>query len=238
MLVRYSSAPCGAGKTHRIIETACELARSEKVLILQPSKELIHKTVAEELLHPSRARRPKYEVFTGDHTEGSVVGALVRYLNKPQDCGVVFATHQGFCLTPFIANRSDWNVVVDEAPEVVRHKHHVIRHSHRLLTDEIRTLPYNAVYSRVVPISPSKMREFAANKDGDELIAHLRDTFQILANQNFDSYVNIEQYERLRSGSGKTFDIHSVLKPSMFDGFNSVFMAGANFADTLAFKFW
>ena len=91
--------------------------------------------------------------LSGDEIEGSVVGALIEYLNNPLDCGqIVFATQQAFSMVPFVANRGDWHVFVDEAMEVHRHKHHLIRDSHRVLTEEIETKRHNMIYSRIVPM--------------------------------------------------------------------------------------
>ena len=44
MEITFSSAPSGAGKTSQIIRRGCQLAHEHKrVLILQPTKELIAK---------------------------------------------------------------------------------------------------------------------------------------------------------------------------------------------------
>jgi hypothetical protein len=57
-----------------MVNRACELAKfGERVLILQPTKELIEKTVRDELLR--RATPPRYHVFHGYIVEGAVSGA-------------------------------------------------------------------------------------------------------------------------------------------------------------------
>jgi hypothetical protein len=51
MKINFCSAPCGSGKTYQIIKRACEWAKTgRRIIILQPTKELIEKTVQEELL--------------------------------------------------------------------------------------------------------------------------------------------------------------------------------------------
>ena len=69
-----SPAPSGAGKTSQTIRRGCQLADEHKrVLILQPTKELIAKTVTEELnRHPGA---PQYHVFHQDTVAGSSVAS-------------------------------------------------------------------------------------------------------------------------------------------------------------------
>ena len=50
MEINFCSAPCGSGKTCQIVGQALGLVqRNEKVLILQPTRSLIDKTVKEEI---------------------------------------------------------------------------------------------------------------------------------------------------------------------------------------------
>jgi hypothetical protein len=46
MTIYYFSAPCGSGKTYQIIQKACQWANSgRRITIVQPTKELIGKTI-------------------------------------------------------------------------------------------------------------------------------------------------------------------------------------------------
>ena len=55
MKINFCSAPSGSGKTRQLIESACRLAHKGKnVLFLQPTKELIDKTIEQELREPFR----------------------------------------------------------------------------------------------------------------------------------------------------------------------------------------
>ena len=50
MKMNFCSAPCGSGKTHQIVNRACKWAKTgRRVVILQPTKELIDKTVEDEI---------------------------------------------------------------------------------------------------------------------------------------------------------------------------------------------
>jgi hypothetical protein len=238
MEIAYSSAPSGAGKTSQIIRRACQLAHEHKrVLILAPTKELIAKTVAEELNRQPGV--PQYHVFHQDTVGGSSVASeITRFFNSAEDAGqIVLATHQVFPYIPHIANKGDWGVVVDEEFQILRYNCHQIPQTHALITDHIELVPYDSIYSRVL-VRDLELLAHARNKDGDELLERLRDTGRILCSKHWDTYVNTEQYDKLRNGSVKRLAFHSVLNWQLLAGFGSVFMAAANFEDTAVYRLW
>ena len=110
MRIRYCSSPCGSGKTHQIINIACERAnRGKKSLVLQPTRELIEKTVSQIR---ARAKPPEVFVFHRDKVgDGQVAKALAEHV---KDCPVlgqiVFATHAILPHIKFLANREEWQI--------------------------------------------------------------------------------------------------------------------------------
>ena len=104
MRVHYFSAPCGSGKTYTIVHQAIRKANEGgRVLILQPTKELIERTVQRELL--TQKYHPSYTIFHGDKVSGSVASQLAAHLKQSRDQGqIVFATHQVLHLHPAIAH--------------------------------------------------------------------------------------------------------------------------------------
>jgi hypothetical protein len=93
----------------------------------------------------------------------------------------------------------------------------------------------NAIYGRVT-VWDIGVHLIAKNADEDEILETLADTNRILANGYWASFVNLEQYQRLKRGDGKVLAFHSVLKPEILAGFGEVFMVGANFEDSAIFK--
>jgi hypothetical protein len=238
MIVRYVSAPCGAGKTNQIVNRACWLARDhQRVIVLQPTKELIEKTIQQELM--AHYPVPSDYAFHQDKVSGSVAGALTRYFNQAEDAGqIVFATHQVLPYIPYFANKRDWHLIIDEEMQVLRYRSHRIPKTHRLITDDIDLANYNSIYSQVVPRNRRSLEGKGRNQDEDELLGHLSETIRILTNSNWFTYVNTEQYARLCRGEIKTLAFHSVLKPQLIHGFASMFMAAANFEDTALYGLW
>jgi hypothetical protein len=236
--IKYCAASCGSGKTHQTINRACELVRTHnRVLILQPTRELIDRTVREEL--QSRPNSPRVWVFhRGTVGDGNVSKALADYVREAPDIPeIVLATHQVLPHIKLFANKNEWHVLIDEALQVVRYQQHRIPQTHSLLTDHLDVIEVNAIYGRVT-VRDIGLHLIAKNEDKDEIFETLADTSRILANRYWDSFVNLEQYERLKRGEGKVLAFHSILKPEILAGFAEVFMAGANFEDSAIFRIW
>ena len=83
-LVRFSSAPCGAGKTFEIARKARQMVMEGKnVLILQPTKFLIEKTRVEEF--DQSAGCPPIRIFHNGTVGHHVGRQLADYLAEPED---------------------------------------------------------------------------------------------------------------------------------------------------------
>jgi hypothetical protein len=236
--INYCSAPCGSGKTYQLVKSACRLANSgEIVLFLQPTKELIDRTIGQELLR--RQKPPPHEKIYGESKASSVARRLTEYFKHPMDGGhIVFATHQVLPFVPFWANQNHLHILIDEELQVVKHGCFQIPNTHQLITNCIYLDFHDAIYSRVVINNRAELEEIAKNSANDEIYERFRETAQILVNPYWDSFVNAEQFERLRAGKVRQLSIHSVLKRDILDGFASVTMTSANFRDTLLYKLW
>ena len=238
MIIHFCSAPCGSGKTYQLVKSACHLANSgETVLFLQPTKELIDKTIDEQLSRLSSP--PLYEKFYAACPGQSVARKLTQYLKSPVDGGhIVFATHQVLPFVRFWANQNRVHVIIDEELQVAKHGCFQIPQTHKLITDYIELGSHDAVYSRVIASDYKELEKIASNPAKDEIFERFRETAQILVNSHWDSFVNTEQYEKLRVGKVERLSIHSILRPSILEGFGSVTMASANFRDTLVYELW
>ena len=95
----------------------------------------------------------------------------------------------------------------------------------------------NAIYG-LATVGAFHLHEMARNEDRDEILETLAETNQILTNPNWDTFVNLEQYARLKNGRGKVLAFHSILQPELLDGFEEVFMAAANFEEPAIFNIW
>jgi superfamily II DNA or RNA helicase len=152
MSLYYFNALAGAGKTHALAQYADRIAqRGQKVLFIQPTKHLINKTIEGEFLKLD----PKYRLnaIHGDEDlgGGSVIGNLVAHFqNTPPGGEVLFATHAAFMLLPFIQNRKDWVLLVDEVPQVDVFKELNLAETHHLLTPLLTLVPEGPRYGRLI----------------------------------------------------------------------------------------
>ena len=238
MKIDFCSAPCGSGKTYQLIEAACRIAnRGEIVLFVQPTKELIDKTIAEQLLPRSNA--PPHQTFYGSSTGNSVARRITEHLKNPPDAGhILFATHQVLPFVQFWPNQSRVHVFIDEELQVVKHGFFKIPHTHQIITDCIELVPQDAIYGRLVISDPDQLELIAKNKAHDEVYELFREHAQLLNNPHSESFVDAEHSEKLMASDVQQLSIHSVLNPDVLDGFASVTMAAANFTDTLVYRLW
>jgi hypothetical protein len=214
------------------------LARDgERVLVLQPTKELIDKTIQNELL--SAKGPPRHHVFHGDNVDGAVASAITTHFNAADAEGqIVFATHAVLSYVPYWANKRDWHVFIDEELQVVRHNCHQLPRTHSIITDHIELEPYNSIYGRVMVRDLEELREKGRNRDEDELLGQVAEVSRTLTNPRWDSFINTEHFEKLKNGQSKRLSVHSILKPSVIEGFGSVLIAGANFQESQQYRLW
>jgi hypothetical protein len=180
--IQYCSAPCGSGKTYQLIKAACRIAnRGEIILFVQPTKELIDKTIAVQFSR--RQNPPALEVFYGSSQGRSVAGELTEHLKNLLDGGrIVFATHPVLPFVRFWPNQSRLHVFIDEELQVVKHGYFEIPHTHKIITDCIELEPYDAIYGSIIVSDPDQLELIAKNEAGDELYERFREQALLLNN--------------------------------------------------------
>jgi hypothetical protein len=235
---RYCSAPCASGKTHNIIDRACAMIRSgARVVIAQPTKELIEKTVRDELTN--RPGHPDYKIFHGDRVPpgSSVARELVACL-KCDPAPLVFITHQVLHTIPYWHNQIGWDLIIDEELTVYRCSSHQVPETHQLLTDHLHVEPLGPIYGRVDVTDFSGLEKKSKNHRDDEILKQITETLRILGNEHHQTFVNTEHYGRLLDGKSERLTFYSILQPSVGKRFGSVFMSAANFSDTAVYRLW
>jgi len=78
-------------------------------------------------------------------------------------------------------------------------------------------------------INRAELEATAKNQLRDEVFEVCAKTGRTLLNDNWISYVESNQYQQLLRGETTQLAFHSILNPSIVDGFATVFMASANF---------
>jgi hypothetical protein len=213
--------------------------RGMTALIVQPTIELIEKTIHDELRN--RPDAPAYRVFHGGSVPvgTSVAAELAEYLQFRDDSGqIIFTTHQVLQFVPYWTKKSDLHLLIDEDFQVVRYENLRLPDTHRLVTDDIKIANYNAAYGKVEIGNAGALKHKARNRDDDAVLDVLSDTLRILSNPHWETFVHLEQYAKLRRGDGHNLAFHSLLRPSILAGFGSVFMAAALLENTAIYRLW
>ena len=117
MAIQYFDALAGAGKTRALARYAIQLARAgERVLFVQPSKQLIDATIRDEF----RSDRGGFELraIHGGNTR-DVVQSIIHFTKTCNMLGgvVLFITHEAFMRLSHVENRQQWHLIFDEDPQ-------------------------------------------------------------------------------------------------------------------------
>ena len=106
------NAPASAGKTHAIVEQAKNAARwGRKALIVQPTLELIDKTILNEVGPTSFPVTPFHNGVCGKN----VVANLSRHFQQTDSSGeIVFTTHAAMLRLENVYAPGRWTVYIDE----------------------------------------------------------------------------------------------------------------------------
>ncbi len=242
MAIHYLNALAGAGKTRAFVRYADRLARKGlKTLIVQPTRDLIDKTVSDEL----EAIDPSYPVtrFHGGRASGSVVGTIVQHLRqaKPGQGEVLFITHEALVRLPYLHRKSEWVLLFDEVPAVDVFDPYELPVTHALITSHLALDARGPAHARLKCRDEKAVKavgEIAENKRGDMVLKKLQPLARRLASEHWQVHVDQTQYARLIRGekTDSTLNTYALLKPSIFSGFRRVILASACIEETMAFK--
>ena len=131
---------------------------------------------------------PPIKVFHGDTVGQNVAHQLAEYLADPEDRPhVVMATHLVLPRIPFLSNAREWDLLIDEIPQVDREQAHVVPSTHPLITDHIQVAQHDGVYGRVMLGNPDAVKTLARNPGEDELLEKFRETASILTTKHWQS---------------------------------------------------
>ena len=202
-----------------------------------PTIELIERTVEHEFIARDR---PKPYVFHGKNVTGSVSSAIIRHFKRGDelDGTITFTTHQVMPRLRYLAEREKIHVLVDEEMQVHACNEYQVPKTHYLLTDHLELSEHNSIYSRLTVADDEAIEEIAKNKRKDVVYEEFRDLAQLLDNEHWELFVNTELYDKLHDGGHKKLTVHSVMNPSVLDGFASVTIASALLQDSMLFRLW
>lgn len=242
MAIQYFDALAGAGKTRALSRYAIKLAAAgELVLFVQPSKQLIEATIHDEFGQAVGTLSAR--AIHGDNSK-QVTQKIIQHSKacKAGKGAVLFITHAAFMRLPYIENRHQWHVIFDEVPTVNVADPFNIPETHRLITDALSFSSHDAAYGIFTARQKADipLRKIARNPRGDEIWSRFKGFVERVLSPHWDVFALKSNYNALLSGDGSTRQVvtHSILKPSIFDGYKQVILASALFTESTLFKLW
>ncbi|MDR3558229.1 MAG: hypothetical protein P4L61_01725, partial [Candidatus Pacebacteria bacterium] len=228
MNIYCCNAPAGAGKTHAIVKKAKHDARwGRKVLIVQPTLELIDNTILNEVGQTSFPVTPFHNGVCGT----SVVANLSRHFQQTDFSGeIVFTTHAAMLRLGHVYAAHNWTVYVDEV-----FNDYVKIEELRLPEPDTRETflrHFDLKDGLLLPgTGPGAHPEKLAKNEGRDAVWKV---YQGIASRVVSDHWRVH-CEIDAEGTVRTT---SFLLPSLFKDFKKVVMASANFDEKILVKAW
>lgn len=249
MKAEYINALSGAGKSYALVQNADRLARlGEIVIIIQPTKDLIDKTIADEFGKLS-TNYPIKAIHSGNHS--NVMGAIIKHLRATQlGVGqVLMITHEAFFRLPRLPNRQYQVLLCDEVISASDCEVRNLPVTHKIITDLVDVCPddpeygilkpKSGFYGRIANVLNQTLSSIANNKQKDDVVDVVKGFARKLKSPHWECHVKLSSYCSLTEhGSKSQLHIHSLLKPSIFEGFKRVIIASALFEESLLSLYW
>ena len=240
MTIQYFNALAGAGKTYALVGYAHQLASAgELVLFIQPSKLLIDNTLVTEV----RKLNPRFPVRAiHGSTSEDVVKDIVKHMSSAVSGQgqILFITHEAFLRLPYVERRSEWHLIFDETPSVDVYEAINVPDTHRVITDAIEFQACDAAYGRLSEKEGSDLSKIARNRRDDQVWRVFGGLASRIASPHWEVYGLQSNYHSLLRDDGgcRQLITHSLLLPSIFDGFKQVIIASALFEDSCLYRLW
>ena len=131
--VRFVSAPCSTGKTH----AACQYIRNNQYttnhIYVAPSLELLKQTSK-----TMESMGVKPTVITSETHPRHVKSGIIEHLKSAYEVGeVLLITWQAYVDLPFISRPENWQVIIDEVPQLDRFHAFKLPRNLAFLTDHV-----------------------------------------------------------------------------------------------------
>ena len=246
--IYYVSGLCGSGKTYGMGLYIKKSEFQKKFMITIPSRKLADE-IEEQLNNLGITH--VYKIYSEDDQEESVpsrINSTIEEINALGQ-GVIICTQQIFPRIGYIENKREWTLIVDEIPAVDRFSDPTLPHTHHIITPYIKaTDEYFGMTMRKIESSNQSM---GSNKD--DILDVIRPIIEDVSSEHFLSYTDTANWDKLvkknKISDDKTYKTQygnernklyflRMLQPSVFGGFQQVIMMGANFEQSLLYKYW
>jgi len=240
--IDFLGALAGAGKTYRLSRYPHKGAmQGAKIVIVQSSMLLIDHTVRDEF--GALPEIPLRAIHSGNCP--SPIASIIAHSEQAGDRGeVLMVTQQALLRLPYFEHKQDWTLIVDEIIQVDAFAEFNLPETgeglFRLLAADCSDDSRYALLKPADEAARKKLAAMAENKHGDDVWGIFQDFCERVISPHWDTWVLDNQFQEMRSGASdrQRLQSFSLLKPSIFDGFQRVVMAGACFEESLLYLRW
>ncbi|PZU67240.1 DEAD/DEAH box helicase family protein [Sphingobium sp.] len=235
----YQPGPAGSGKTYQLAHWATERAASnEKVLIAQPTKELIRETVKQiKRIAPDANVTALYGKKRNDRVAARAVEHMADA--DPHHGEILLVTHETLKRLP-TAMRKFWHMVCDEVPSVLEHIDLKIADTHQHVTQHIETEEMPGGLLVLKPGNRAGLEAIQVNAKEDQNIASFNRLVSTMLSGEHLVLVAADSYSDLLTNPdtrGK-LDVFAILLPEFAKGYSSTTFMGANITETEMYVIW
>jgi hypothetical protein len=245
MIIHYVDGVCGSYKTTHALEFAVKSATKlrQPILFVQPTTKLITQSV--DVVNKISSK-VVVKRFDSSVCAGSVFSDLHEFMNEwdiDDDGGcIVFITHKCLWEMPWFPNRSKWNLIIDEIPDVDFEYHLNLPDAADFALQSVlqaNECGLNAMLKLTArPEKRSQVQHWARNTGADDLIKVVQPLFRELTSQHSNVFVTRASWQRLGWEGHGQVAVHGWRSPSVCDGWCSVRIMGAFFTDSLLHMIW
>lgn len=255
--IQYVDGLCGSGKTWGMgayIKGEASY-NDNKYMIITPSK-ILADQINEQLVTEYNIKNVH---LIHSEITSNVSSTIMKAIEEIDfhGSGVIVCTQQAFFRIPFFQNQSSWTLIVDEIPKVDNFYNPSLPYNHPLLTqyieidEEITPTLYRMKLVETEKYTGLSPERFASRNFDDvdanikPLILNMIDNHDCFADRaNWDKIVinqditSDKSVDMTYGNSKNMLYFLTMLTPDVFSGFKQAIMMGANFENSLLFKYW
>lgn len=238
MRINYIDAICGAGKTEAAIRHVIRMVntRHQKFVLMMPTIRLIEQT---EKRFQALGYKGPLTAIHGDNGDAIVSKRIHAFFDQSEASGVLLITVDAW---RWVKGRcvNDWHLIVDECPAVFRVSSIQSKSIRDRILPHLGVSPHEASSHPVVSIrkgSGTAIKRLLDESRTDAAMACLRSTLERLYLGD-KTYVTAKNFEAFSAGNADSVTLYHVMPPSVFRGFKSVTMMGANFTHSEVYQLW
>lgn len=231
--LRIFSAPCGAGKTTRVINHIANNLLLKNWLYVGPTIRLLKQMEA-----GLRQRDVLCTIISSETDPKSVGSKIVTFLKSaPNNGTVLLITWHAYERLPYFHRRDDWQIFIDEVPQVDRAFPLMLPNNPEFIRDN---LEIDRLVTADIGCVRAKNDNWADKwKEGvrDDVDQVFRPVFEHILSPHHDVFVRIDDWQRLmEDGAFEVSEARNVLMfVSMLNPilFRDAILIGANIEDSL-----